>query len=430
MCAGFENGGSIMKTIVINEKDATRVPFLRGILVRSLLDVGLDFEEALELATRMRDQLSEVAEISSDGIRQRVSAMLEESGHLGAMEPYSLPLGVAVRFMVESPDGSLNAFSRAEHERNLQGSGLKADKAEQITNLVYEHLLTTGAESIRSSHLACLTYFCLEQEISRKAAKRYLVWSEYLQSGRPLLLMICGTVGSGKSTIATDVAHFLDIVRIQSTDMLREVMRMMMPEKLLPVLHTSSFDAWRALPIQDVKDRDKDQVVQDGFRSQADLLSVPIAAVVNRAVEERVPMIIEGVHVHPSVSANPPAGSDAIVVQATLAVLKAKLLKARLRGRGTEVPQRYAKRYVKGFDAIWSLQSFLLSESDQCDVPIITNDDRDKTVRQIVQHVNYELSRHFNGKPRDVFGAVVDRVSEESVSEDWYDLVPLLVSQP
>jgi 2-phosphoglycerate kinase len=418
-----------MKTIVINDKDATRVPFLRGILIRSLLDAGLEFEDALELATGMRDQLNEVDQISSDEIRQRVSVMLEENGHLGAMEPYSLPLGAVARILVDGSDDSTSAFSRAGHERNLQGSGLKAEKAEQVTNLIYEHLLASGADSIHSNHLAYLTYLCLEQENSKKAAQRYLVWTEYLRSGRPLLLMICGTVGSGKSTVATDVAHLLDIVRIQSTDMLREVMRMMMPKQLLPVLHSSSFDAWQALPIQDVKDRDMDQVVQDGFRSQAELLSVSVEAVLNRAIEERVAMIIEGVHVHPSASALPPEVSDAIIVQATLAVLKAKVLKARLRGRGAEVPKRLAQRYMERFDAIWSLQSFLLSESDQFDVPIITNNDRDKTVRQIIQHVNYELSRHFNGKPRDVFGDVVDRVGDEAANREWYELVPMLVNQ-
>ena len=139
-------------------------------------------------------------------------------------------------------------------------------------------------------------------------------------------------------------------------------------------------------------------------------------------------MIIEGVHVHPPMFARPPEGSDAIIVQATLAVLKAKVLKKRLRGRGREVPQRLAQRYVDRFEDIWSLQSFLLSESDQHDVPIITNNDRDKTVRQVIQQVNYELSRHFKGKPRDVFGPVVDRVGEESVSNDWYELVPMLVN--
>ena len=38
------------------------------------------------------------------------------------------------------------------------------------------------------------------------------------------------------------------IVRAQSTDMLREVMRTMVPQRLLPVLHTSSFVAWKEMP--------------------------------------------------------------------------------------------------------------------------------------------------------------------------------------
>ncbi len=41
--------GHRLKTIVINEKENTRVPFLRGILIRSLLDTGLEFEEAFEI---------------------------------------------------------------------------------------------------------------------------------------------------------------------------------------------------------------------------------------------------------------------------------------------------------------------------------------------------------------------------------------------
>ena len=62
-----------------------------------------------------------------------------------------------------------------------------------------------------------------------------------------------------------------------------------------------------------------------------------------------------------------------ITVHATLAVLKPKELKARLRGRGAEVPQRRAKRYLNRLESIWALQSYLLSEADRCDVPIINN---------------------------------------------------------
>jgi 2-phosphoglycerate kinase len=303
---------------------------------------------------------------------------------------------------------------------------MKAEKAELTTALIYDQLLAAGATSITTCQLGYLTYLCLRQEVSKKAARRYLLWSEFQRSARPMLLLICGTVGTGKSTIATEVAHILEIVRIQSTDMLREVMRMMMPKRLLPVLHTSSFDAWSALPIQDLKERDKDQLVADGYRSQADLLAVPCEAVLNRAIEESVPVILEGVHALPDLIDRLPENSDAIVVHATLAVLKPKILKSRLRGRGAEVPQRRAKRYLNKFDSVWSLQSFLLSESDRCDVPIITNHDKDKAVTQIIIQIIHELSRHFEGSAEDVFGSVVSENRARAEKEPWHQLIPLL----
>ena len=393
-----------MKTIVVNERESTRVPFLRGILIRSLLDTGLDFEDAFGLASRLRDDLSKTAEIESWKIRQRVSDMLEQDGREEALELYNAPAAAPAKIHVRGPGRALGAFSRGKHSRDLQASGMKPERAEQVTALIYDQLLVAGIESISTFQLGYLTYLCLQQEVSEKAAARYLVWSDFQRSSRPLILMICGAVGTGKSTIATEVAHLLDVVRIQSTDMLREVMRMMIPQRLLPVLHTSSFNAWKELPIQDKPNRSREQLIADGYRSQVELLAVACEAVLQRAVEESVPIILEGVHAHPELLRLAPDSSDAIMVHVTLAVLRPKELKSRLRGRGDMVPQRRAKRYLNKFDAIWSLQSFLLSEADRCDVPIITNQDKDRSVQQIVQYVNQELAKHFERPAAEVFG--------------------------
>ena len=412
-----------MKTTVINQKENTRVPFLRGILIRSLLDTGLVFEEAFSIATRIREELDNTPEISSKDLRRMVLRKLREDGHEDALELYRIPALAPARILVHGPEDATTAFSRGKHERYLQASGLKLERAEQITALLYDHLLAAGITSITTSRLGYLTWLCLAQEVSRKAADRYLVWSEFQRSGRPLLLMICGAVGTGKSTIATEVAHLLDVVRIQSTDMLREVMRMMMPQRLLPVLHASSFNAWKALPIQDKTNRSREQLIADGYRSQVELLAVACEAVLQRAVEESVPIILEGVHAHPDVLQLAPRGTDAITAHVTLAVLRPKELKARLRGRGVEVPQLRAKRYLDKFDSIWALQSFLLSEADRCEVPIITNQDKDKSVMQVILHVNQELSKHFRSPPADVFGEEVHGWIERGGSCSWRDLV-------
>jgi len=415
-----------LKTIVVNERESERVPFLRGILTHSLLEAGLTFEDAFELASTVRGELADTPEISSEDLRQRVSRLLRDKGDEKILDQYCRPAVAPSRILVNSRSDTVSAFSRGQHARYLQSSGMQAEKAEQTTVLIYDQLIATGISSITSNELSYLTYLCLLQEVGIKAAKCYLAWSEFHRSGRPLALLICGTVGTGKSTIATEIAHLLEITRIQSTDMLREVMRMMVPKRLLPVLHTSSFNAWKALPIQDEKNRDRDQLITEGYRSQVELLAVPCEAVLQRAVEECVPIILEGVHVHPDLLARAPGNSDVITVHVTLAVLKSKDLKSRLRGRGVEVPQRRTKRYLNNFESIWSLQSYLLSEADRCDVPIITNEDKDKSVLQIIRQVNGELARHFTGTAQQVFGDVVSKVGDRAKTSSWRQIVPLL----
>jgi 2-phosphoglycerate kinase len=414
-----------MKTYVSNENDDSRVPFLRGILTRSLIEAGLEFEDAFELAAQVRERFKRVPEISPEQIREATLELLAETGHTEAVEPYQLQVAAPEPIRVEDRSGIAVAFSRAKHERYLQGSGLKAGRAEQITNLIYEQLLSAGVSSLSSGQLGYLTYRCLRQEVSRKAAKRYLAWSEFQRSGRPLLLLISGAVGSGKSTIATEAAHLLEIVRIQSTDMLREVMRMMLPEQLLPVLHTSSFNAWRALPGHDAEDRDPEMLVAEGYQSQARLLAVPCEAVLQRANRESVSIILEGVHAHPGLLACLPDETDAISVHVMLAVLQGKELKSRLHGRSAEAPSRRSERYLGQFDSVWRLQSFLLSEADRFDVPIIANEDKGKTVSEIVLHVNYQLRKRFKGSATDVFGL---RAADFGCGEknDWRELVPAL----
>ena len=200
------------------------------------------------------------------------------------------------------------------------------------------------------------------------------------------------------------LANRLDIVRTQSTDMLREVMRIMMPEQLVPVLHVSSFTAWTALPGNpEVIDDVSDTLLVNGYRSQADLLAVAIEAVTQRALRERVSLILEGVHIHSAIEEKLSKHDDAIVIPIMLGVLKRKQLQQRIRGRGANVPERRASRYLKHFDEIWRLQSYLLSEADRANKPIVINNDRDKVFREIMRITIETLAEDFNASPQEVF---------------------------
>ncbi len=390
------------KTLVIDPQQETRVPFLRGILTRSLQDAGLPFEEAYELASNVRQELGDVELISTEELRDRVLKVLNKDYGAQVVQRYQAPAHRAVPVLVRDPDGQVAPFSRSVHQRCLQSCGLPSERSAELTNKMYKHLLDRGVGEIDSPHLGHLTYRCLHQDLGPEVAQRFLMWTQFRHSGRPLILLLGGTAGCGKSTIATDLANRLEIVRTQSTDMLREVMRMMIPERLLPVLHQSSFNAWRALP-EPGHAADLDALLADGYRTQSELLSVPCEAVIQRALGERVSLILEGVHVQPSLLDKIGDESDAVVVPVMLAVLKPEALRVRIRGRGTHAPQRRAERYLDNFDAIWRLQSYLLSEADRSEMTIIPNDDKEKVVNQIMRLIINRLTSGFSATPREVF---------------------------
>ena len=383
------------KSIVIDPADGTRIPFLRGVLSRSLFEAGVPFKQAYKIATQLRNELEELGEITTHALRERVAERLRGGVPEEVVEAYLKAGGPADTIWVHDEEGQANPFSRFQHQRCLESCGLANDEAYTATRAVYEALIARGTHEIRSEELRRLTHHCLRTQLGEEQARRYQVWVEFSRSGRPLVLLIGGTTGCGKSTIATEVAHRLGIVRTQSTDMLREAMRMMVPERLLPALHTSSFSAWTTLPASQVVHEETEALIADGYLAQAELLAVPCEAVIQRALREGVSLILEGVHVHPLLLGRIGRESDAIVVPIMLSVRKEKRLRRRIRGRRKEAPLRAFEVQLEHFDAIWQLQSFLLSEADRAHVPIIDNSDKETTVKLVVDAIIDILSRHF-----------------------------------
>ena len=390
------------KLLVTDSSSGTEVPFLRGILTRTLQDSGLKFEEAYGLASQLRQDLDDKTSITTEALRDLVLEQLTSGYGKDIARRYQARFAVAP-IVVRDAEGLASPLSRARHQQGLEASGLASDEAAEITTRVYRQLVEQGCAEIASYELGRLSYTSLLQEFGKAAAHRYLVWTDFIYSGRALVLLIGGTAGCGKSTTATFIANRLDIVRTQSTDMLREIMRVLVPEPLLPVLHRSSFDAWRALPGHENRQQCSDTEFADGYRAQAEPLSLACEAVLQRALRERVSLILEGVHMQPAFLDRIPEDADALVIPVMLAILDPAVLRQRIRGRGHEVPQRRAERYLKHFDDIWRLQSFLLSEADRAGVPMIENSDREKLFREIMRSTIGRLCVGFSRSPDKVF---------------------------
>ncbi|MCP4982841.1 MAG: hypothetical protein GY935_20390 [Gammaproteobacteria bacterium] len=394
------------KTLVEDPEDQTRIPFLRGILIHSLQDAGLDFKQASQIASEIRNQLADTSLISTDELNCMVLESLRSYRSEDTVYRYenrNSPLMI----QVEQQCGRLNPFSRLKFRHSLETIGLKTRESEAVVQMLQDHLSNKSIQTIKSRHLARLIYRYLRQssELGPAVAHRWLVWHDFINSGRELIFLIGGTAGCGKSTTANTLASRLDIVRTQSTDMLREVMRTMIPEGLMPVLHQSSFTAWKGLPGQnETKSGVSEALLEQGYRSQADLLSLAIQAVMDRATREHVSLVLEGVHIHPAFMEKLQVETNAVVIPIMLGLLKRKHLQQRIKTRSTNVPDRGAEHYLQYFDEIWRLQSYLLSEADGANIHIAVNESRDKVFSEIMRFTIATLSENFDSTPEKVFG--------------------------
>ncbi len=393
------------KTVIIDSLTGSRTPFLRGILTRSLQNSGVSFEKAYAIASAARDEIVGMDEVQSVALRELVVDIMARDGLFDSITRYSdksLPAG---QITVLDLDGTSTAFSTTENRKFLESCGLTADEALMVMGRLLDSLQKENELTLPLNQVEYRIYKIIKNEFGPPYDLNYLVWKNFNRSDKPLLLLVGGATGSGKSTISTEIAHNLNIVRTQSSDMLREVMRIMTPPKLLPTLHTSSFMAWSTMPnVEEGESTPSEKALLDGFSMQSGLLSVGAEAVLNRALKERVSLILEGIHIMPTLLGKIPQSSDATVVMIMLAVLKQGQLKKQIRGRGDKVPGRRAKRYLQNFDQIWSIQSHLLSEADRCEVPIVVNDNKDRALREIMNIIVSQLAKQHTSTPKELFG--------------------------
>jgi 2-phosphoglycerate kinase len=396
----------LAKLLIEDKEEATSVPFLRGILTRSLQQAGLSFPQAYAVADDVREELGDERTLSKLELHRIVYKNLKNQFGSKTADRYLRPSGVTPPVQVVDLEGRLAPFSGELHRRDLELIGLSLAESLKVAGKLRRHLFREKLTQVSSQYIARVTYQLLQEipSLGPAVAQRWLVWREFLRSGRPLILVIGGTTGCGKSTIATALADQLGIVRMQSTDLLREVMRTMLSSDQYPELYTSSYDAWRQL-LRDEENAPLETVaqgVEEGYRAQAELVSVASRAVIERALRERESLIIEGVHAYPELASGI-ADGDPIIVHVMLAVLKRRKLKQRISGRAIKAVKRRAERYLAHFDEIWQLQSYLLSEADRTNTPIIINDDRDATVREIMRTLLDILSTRIQPDPQSVF---------------------------
>jgi 2-phosphoglycerate kinase len=288
-------------------------------------------------------------------------------------------------------------YSKGLRASELMVTGLSAFRAYQVAEELEERLQQRRVASVTAEELDDLTIDVLTEVAGERYATNYLKWKEIKTLDIPLVIMIGGATGVGKSTIATQLAVRLGIVRVVATDAIREVMRALFTSELMPTLYTSSFDADSAL--REPPPRPADRVVV-GFREQTSAVAVGIQALVERAAVEGTSVVIEGAHVVPGFFDLGPYEGRVLAVPVVMSVEEEDLHRSHLARRSAEPGTRSGERYIAGFQNIRRVQKYIKSQALTHNVPVIPNYSLDQSLAAVIDLVVERATEHVRESKR------------------------------
>src|SRR5207302_4001917 len=183
-------------------------------------------------------------------------------------------------------------YSKGLMARALMAVGVPAARAYSLARRVENDLAARGVEVADFSRLEELAVEILGEEEGGEAVRQLRRYRELRELDVPILLLIGGATGTGKSTVATEVAHRLGITRVTSTDFVRQTMRAFFSHEFMPTIHYSSFEAGQGVP-------DADDPLVSGFLDQSRNVLVGVRAAIERALHVGWSMVLEGLHLVP-----------------------------------------------------------------------------------------------------------------------------------
>jgi 2-phosphoglycerate kinase len=269
-------------------------------------------------------------------------------------------------------------YSRGLMARALMAAGVAGYRAYALATRVGDELLERGRGSIELERLEALAVEVLGEKEGHATLQRLRRYQALRELDLPIMVFIGGATGTGKSTVATELAYRFGITRVTSTDFVRQTMRAFFSSDFMPSIHQSSFEAGDVYP-------DADDPLAFGFLQQARNVLVGVRASSERALEEGWSLVLEGVHLVPGMVELP--RPDLAVSVFVVLSIEGEEEHARHFHYRDEDSERPESRYLERFDDIRRLQDLLVARARREGVTVIENEDADRAARKVADLV-------------------------------------------
>jgi 2-phosphoglycerate kinase len=267
-------------------------------------------------------------------------------------------------------------YSKGLMARALMATGVASDRAYELALRVENDLIARGEASIDLDRLEELAFEVLGENEGAQALRRLRRHETLRELDLPIILLIGGATGTGKSTVATEVAYRLGITRVSSTDFVRQTMRAFLARRFMPSIHRSSFD----LP-----EEDELHDVLGAFVEQTQNVLIGVRAVIDRALQEGWSLVLEGVHLVPGML---PKVEGALVVHCVLAIEDEETHAAHfwVRDMSSE-GLRPVQKYLDALPDIRLVQEFVVEQARRAGVPVVENSSIELSIATVMELV-------------------------------------------
>jgi 2-phosphoglycerate kinase len=289
-----------------------------------------------------------------------------------------------VPVFIRGSSGTGLPYSKGVMSQSLTAAGLVPERAYVIAADIERRLVASRESELSPSELHSFAIEVLYELEGGETAQRFRRWTILNRKDIPIIMLVGGATGSGKSTVASQVAHRLGITRITSTDLIRQVMRAFFSPALMPVLHHSSFD----IPVGDgmLPEQAEHDLGLLGFIEQSRQVCVGAQAILERAERERMSTLIEGVHLVPGMVQHMSMHRCA-VVEIVVHIEDESTHRSHFTMRSLQTDgNRPVDNYLRNFDRIRDIQEYLISQAQRRGVPVIENTYMDDTIRRLTDY--------------------------------------------
>src|SRR5207302_3207741 len=265
--------------------------------------------------------------------------------------------------------------------RALVAAGVPAVRAYELARRIDGDLLQRGEQTVDLERLEELSIEVLGEAQGADTVLRLRRYAALHELDLPVIVLVGGATGTGKSTVATEAAYRLGITRVTSTDFVRQTMRAFFSNEFMPSIHYSSFEAAAGLR---EPEQAEDPVIA-GFLEQTRYVLVGVRASIDRALEEGWSTVLEGVHLVPGML---PSIEGALVVQCVLAIDDEEEHSTHfmVREAGLDGLRPHAK-YLDRLDDIRRVQDYIVERARRYGVPVVSYTDLRSAIDAVLELV-------------------------------------------